>query len=112
MKNKYSKLGLVSLGVATAGMAMKLFHLPASNIALLFGAAGVLFILLPQVVSHLSSSASARLKGVAALTYASAFAVFAGLATKLFHLPAANIVILAGVVIFNILMIRIIRAIA
>lgn len=109
MKTKLSNLGLASLAVASLGLAMKLFHLPASNIILLIGAVGVLFVLLPDMVSIFTKHADNENKSFSSHTYISAGLVFLGLTAKLFHLPAANIIIVIGLVVFNLLIAKIVK---
>lgn len=102
-------ISLATLGVASLGTAMKLFHLPASNIVLLLGVLGVLYVFLPTMIRLVGRDLQAYTSSRKIITYSSATLLFLGICAKLFHLPAANIVLIFGLVVCNLLFIQVLK---
>lgn len=109
MKKTKEKFSYVSLGIGSLGIVMKLFHAPGSNIVLILGAVGVLFIMVPYLLVHLSEIGKVPMKK--GLLYTSLIIMFLGICTKLFHVPAANLIIVIGLIGINVIFFKAIRSI-
>lgn len=108
MNKLNAKVGLWSVALTSVGVMMKVFHVPASVIPMLLGGVGVLFVTIPAFVQHVTSKQGVAISNM--FVYLVSTLLFLGVFAKLFHVPAANLLLGVALLVGNVLLYKVVKA--
>lgn len=105
MKKNVITSAYITFGFMTFSIICKLFHVPASNILIIISGILLIFYFLPLLFKQkyiLEKNENKNAKKKYTYGYVGISIITIGIICKLFHIPATNLILIAGLIILNI----------